>query len=93
MPDFQFDSASDFFAMGGDAFFVWTSYLLFAAFVLWCVYLPMLQRKRVVKLIHARGQREAGMQARQGNASQANASSGTVSSGTMSSGTIKREVN
>lgn len=59
MPQFQFESAGDFFAMGGDAFFVWTSYAFFLLFIAWCLWLPRLQRRRVVRLIRARQQREA----------------------------------
>ena len=62
MPEFQFDSVSDFFAMGGDAFFVWVSYLVFVLFVAWCVLVPRWQRKKVVHLIRARRQREETMQ-------------------------------
>lgn len=65
MPEFQFDSLSDFLAMGGDAFFVWTSYLLFMVFIFWCVYMPALQKRSVIRLIQARSQREAVQQAHQ----------------------------
>lgn len=64
MPDFKFDSLADFFAMGGYGFFVWIAYGFFALFVFWCVYMPKVHRRNIVRLIRARKQRDAAMQAR-----------------------------
>jgi heme exporter protein CcmD len=58
MPDFQFDSLGDFLSMGGDAFFVWGAYAFFAVCMGWQVIQPILQRRKVIKLIRARMQRE-----------------------------------
>jgi len=68
MPEFQFDSFADFIAMGGDGFYVWTAYGLFAVFVIWCVYMPRLQRRSTIKLIHARARRDVAIQQRHGDA-------------------------
>lgn len=59
MPEIQFDSFSDFLDMGGYAFYVWTAY--FIAFVVLAanLVLPLRDRKRVLKLLKARMQREA----------------------------------
>ena len=37
---------SEFFHMGGYAFFVWTSYAVFAVVMLWCAAAPMLRQRR-----------------------------------------------
>lgn len=66
MPEFQFEGLGDFLAMGGDAFFVWTSYLLFAASVTWNLVQPYFERRRVLNLLKARQQREAGRDALHG---------------------------
>ena len=60
MPEFQFDGLGDFLAMGGDAFFVWTAYLLFAISITWNLVQPRFERRRVLNLLKARQQREAG---------------------------------
>lgn len=62
MPDFQFESLADFLAMGGDALFVWSSYFVFALFIGWNLIQPRLLRRKIVKLLQARRQREVGMQ-------------------------------
>lgn len=62
MPDFQFEGLAGFLAMGGDALFVWSSYLVFALFIGWNLIQPRLQRRKIVKLLQARMQREGGMQ-------------------------------
>jgi heme exporter protein D len=54
MPEFRFDSLSDFLAMGGYAGFVWFSYLAFALVVVWNFWQPRLERKRIVRLLRAR---------------------------------------
>lgn len=59
MPEFQFDSLAGFLAMGGDAVFVWASYGAFAAFIVWNLLQPRLQRRRIEVLLRARLQREA----------------------------------
>jgi heme exporter protein D len=58
VPDIQFDSLSDFLDMGGYAFYVWTSYLFAAAVFGINLILPLLDRKRVMKLLKARMQRD-----------------------------------
>jgi heme exporter protein D len=59
MPDIQFDSFSDFLNMGGYAFYVWTAYLFWAVVLGTSLVLPLLDRKRVMKQLKARMQREA----------------------------------
>lgn len=59
MPDFQFDGLADFLDMGGYAFYVWMSYLFFAVVMAWNLIQPRLQRRKVLKLIKARMQRES----------------------------------
>lgn len=59
MPEIQFDSLRDFFNMGGYAFYVWFSYL-FAIVVLGVnLLLPLRDRRRVMKLLKARMERDA----------------------------------
>ena len=59
MPEIQFDSLSDFLSMGGYAFYVWFAYA-FCAIVLGInLLLPIRDRKRVMKLLMARMQRDA----------------------------------
>jgi len=58
MPEFRFDSFSDFLAMGGHAGFVWGSYVAFALVVVWNFWQPRLERKRVVHLLRARQHRQ-----------------------------------
>lgn len=60
MPEFQFEGLGAFLAMGGDAFFVWTAYLLFAVSVVWNLVQPRFERHRVLNLLKTRQQREAG---------------------------------
>jgi heme exporter protein D len=59
MPDIQFDSLGDFLNMGGYAFYVWTAYLFWAVVLGTSLVLPLLDRKRVMKLLKARMQRDA----------------------------------
>lgn len=61
MPEFQFDSAADFFAMGGNAAFVWFSYLAFVLVVAWNFIQPRLERQRVMRLLQARQTRQQDM--------------------------------
>lgn len=49
---------SDFFHMGGYAFFVWTSYGLALVIVLANIVSPLLQRKKVIKHIKRTIKRE-----------------------------------
>jgi heme exporter protein D len=58
MPDIQFDSLGDFLNMGGYAFYVWTAYLFWAVVLGTSLVMPLLDRKRVIKLLKARMQRE-----------------------------------
>jgi heme exporter protein D len=58
MPDIQFDSLGDFLNMGGYAFYVWSAYLFWAVVLGTALVLPLLDRKRVMKLLKARMQRE-----------------------------------
>ena len=59
MPEIQFESLRDFLEMGGYAFYVWFSYL-FAVFVLGVnLLLPLRDRRRVMKLLKARMERDA----------------------------------
>jgi heme exporter protein CcmD len=58
MTDFQFDSLGAFLSMGGDAFFVWGAYAIFAICMAWQVIQPILQHRKVVRLIRARMQRD-----------------------------------
>lgn len=60
MPQFQFDSLGDFLSMGGDAAFVWGAYAFFALSIVWHMIQPGIERRRVVRLLKARLQREQG---------------------------------
>ncbi|MDR0780373.1 MAG: heme exporter protein CcmD [Pseudomonadales bacterium] len=66
MPDFQFASLGDFFAMGGYAFYVWAAYLFFFAVMIWNLLQPRLERRKVLKLLQARQARESNAAARAG---------------------------
>lgn len=61
MPDFQFDSLGDFLAMGGYGVFVWGSYLAFFAVVFWSWWQPRMERKRIIRLLRARNERDQHM--------------------------------
>ena len=54
MPEFQFDSISDFLAMGGYAIYVWPTYILFALFFVITIVPPMRGRKRLLRQLKAR---------------------------------------
>ena len=58
MPQFQFDSLGDFLSMGGDAFFVWGAYAFFAVSMIWHIIQPGMQKRKVIRLIRARMQRD-----------------------------------
>ena len=59
MPEVQFDSLADFLSMGGYGFYVWFAYL-FTLFLLGAnLLLPLRERKRLLKLLHVRMQRDA----------------------------------
>jgi heme exporter protein D len=62
MPDFQFESLADFLAMGGYAFYVWLAYGFFFIVMGWNLLQPRQERRRIIKLLQARRQREAGRQ-------------------------------
>lgn len=66
MPDIQFDSLGDFLNMGGYAFYVWTAYLITLVVLAANLLLPLRDRKRVLKLLKARMQREAAQSGRSG---------------------------
>jgi heme exporter protein D len=56
--EFQFDSVSDFLAMGGHGFYVWSSYLCFMVVMAVNVWLPYRQRVQLMRLLKARQSRE-----------------------------------
>ena len=58
MPDIPYSSLADFLGMGGYALYVWTAYGLFAAFVAACLIQPRLARRRILKQLRARLERE-----------------------------------
>lgn len=66
MPDIQFDSLGDFLNMGGYAFYVWTAYLITLVVLAANLLLPLRDRKRVLKLLKARMQREAAQSGQSG---------------------------
>lgn len=49
---------SEFFNMGGYAFFVWTSYALFLVVIVANIVLPVMQRKKVIAQIKRTIRRE-----------------------------------
>lgn len=57
--EFQFEGLAAFLDMGGYAFYVWSSYLFFAAVMGWNLILPLLERRKVMSLLKARIQRDA----------------------------------
>jgi heme exporter protein D len=70
MPEIQFDSIGAFLDMGGYAFYVWFAYT-FAAIVLGAnLLLPLRDRKKLMKLLRARMQRD---EARSGQSLQSEA--------------------
>lgn len=50
---------SEFFNMGGYAFYVWTSYALFLVVIVANIILPVMQRKKVITQIKRTIRREA----------------------------------
>jgi len=58
MPEIQFSSLAEFLAMGGYAVYVWSAYGLFAAFLAACLIQPRLERRRILKQLRARLERE-----------------------------------
>ncbi len=58
MPEFQFDSVADFFAMGGYGLFVWVSYGFFAVVMGFNLWLPLRQRASTMRLLQARQLRQ-----------------------------------
>jgi len=62
MPEFQFDSIADFLAMGGYAYYVWTAYGFFFIVMGWNLIQPRLERRRILRLLLARRQRESDRQ-------------------------------
>jgi heme exporter protein D len=59
MPEFQFESLGDFLAMGGHGFYVWTAYLFFSVVMGWNLVQPLVDRRKVMKLLKARMARDA----------------------------------
>ncbi|HEY0963834.1 MAG TPA: heme exporter protein CcmD [Pseudomonadales bacterium] len=66
MPDIQFDSLGDFLNMGGYAFYVWTAYLFTLVVLALNLLLPLRDRKRVLKLLKVRMQRDAAQSGQSG---------------------------
>lgn len=58
MPEIQYSSLADFLGMGGYALYVWTAYGLFVAFVALSLVQPRLARRRILKQLRARIERE-----------------------------------
>lgn len=54
MPDFQFDGIAQFFDMGGYAIYVWPVYILFALFFVTTVLPPKLARKKIIRQLKTR---------------------------------------
>ncbi|MFT7558612.1 MAG: heme exporter protein D [Flavobacteriales bacterium] len=48
---FRFDSFQDFLAMGGDAFYIWLAYGLFALCIISLVVYTKVRRNRIIKKI------------------------------------------
>ncbi len=59
MFEFQFESLADFLDMGGNALYVWVSFGFFAVVMAWNLIQPQRDRRKVMKLLKARRQREA----------------------------------
>jgi heme exporter protein D len=49
---------SELFDMGKYGFYVWSSYALFAAMLVWDIVLPRLRERRVLRAVAQRAQRE-----------------------------------
>lgn len=58
MPETQFSSLAEFLEMGGYAVYVWSAYGIFFAFVVLSLAQPRLARKRIMKQLRARLERE-----------------------------------
>ena len=59
MFEFQFEGLAGFLNMGGYALYVWVSYGFFAVVMAWNLIQPQRDRRKVMKLLKARRQREA----------------------------------
>ncbi len=57
MPEFQFQSLAEFFAMGGHAKYVWSSYGVFALMIAYNLIQPILAKRKIIKTQKARLQR------------------------------------
>lgn len=66
MPEIQFESLGDFLDMGGYAFYVWASYLFTIVVLGLNLLLPLFDRKRVLKLLKVRMQRDAAQSGQSG---------------------------
>jgi len=55
-------SASEFFHMGGYAFFVWSSYGLTALLLLWTFFSPMFSYKNIIKELRIKYRQQARQQ-------------------------------
>jgi len=62
MPEFQFDGIADFLAMGGYSYYVWMAYGFFFIVMGWNLIQPRLERRKILQLLQARRQRDAGRQ-------------------------------
>lgn len=58
MPEIQYSSLTDFLDMGGYALYVWSAYGIFFAFVALSLLQPRLARRRIMKQLRARLERE-----------------------------------
>jgi len=63
MPDFQFQSLAEFFAMGGHALYVWSSYGVFALMIVFNIVQPILANRKIFQQLKARLAREENMAA------------------------------
>ncbi|UTW49689.1 heme exporter protein CcmD [Bacterioplanoides sp. SCSIO 12839] len=61
----QFDSMTEFFAMGGHGFYVWLAYGLSSAIILLNILLPVIRRRRLIKEQAQRLRRERKSQERE----------------------------
>jgi heme exporter protein D len=59
MPEFQFQSFSEFLAMGGHALYVWASYAFFAAVIAFNLIQPAMAKRKIIRQHKALLRREA----------------------------------
>ena len=58
MPEIQFSGIADFLDMGGYAVYVWGAYSIFAVFVILNLTQPTLARRKIMRQLRARMERE-----------------------------------